>query len=58
MIEYPRLRDLPKEEREAFDKWLTGQTMPICDDSEPRALWDWYYPWDYSKWKAGRQTDD
>lgn len=53
MTAYPRIRDLPDAERAPFKKWLRGQTMPICDDAEPEAEWDWYYPWDYKRWKAG-----
>lgn len=57
---YPRLRDLPVAEREPFCRWLMGKTpgslghtMPICDPTEPREQWDWYYPWDYAAWRAG-----
>jgi hypothetical protein len=56
--EYPRIRDLPEEEQEPFSNWMTGQTMPICDTSLPQSEWDWYYPWDYETWKAGRPPLD
>lgn len=48
---WPRLRDLPVEEREAFDKWLLGQTCPFLEGVH-REEQDGYYPWDYARWKA------
>ena len=50
---YPRLRDLPPDEREAFARWLRGHTRPVDDPSAPQDQWDWYYPWDYAAWRAG-----
>ena len=52
---FPRLRDLPPTEREAFREWLArgGHTLPVCDTAEPRETRDWYYPWDYAAWIAG-----
>ena len=51
---FPRLRDLPIAEREAFRAWLLrGHTTPACDPTEPQDEWDWYYPWDYAAWLAG-----
>lgn len=29
-MDYPRVKDLPEEERASFDKWLGGQTRPMC----------------------------
>lgn len=53
-MKYPRIRDLPEEEREAFSEWLAGQTMPLEEEYEtiPQEEWDWYYRWDYERWKA------
>jgi hypothetical protein len=50
---YPRIRNLPKEEQEGFREWLRGQTLPLCDETAPMSEWDWYYPWDYERWKRG-----
>lgn len=49
---WPRLRDLAEEERESFEKWLRGQTVPWIDGL-PRDEQDAFYPWDYETWKAG-----
>jgi len=57
-MKFPRLRDLPELERELFKKYLHGQTMPICDDTAPQSEWDWYYPWDYDRWKSGKAIWD
>lgn len=54
----PRIRDLPVEEREPFKAWLTHQTRPIADETLPRSEWDWYYPWDYARWKQGLPVID
>lgn len=53
MMDYPRIRDLPKEEQEPFSDWLGGQTCPVGDTKTPMSEWDWYYPWDYERWKKG-----
>lgn len=57
-MKYPRLRDLPEGERELYKSWLTGQTRPICNETEAESEWDWYYPWDYERWKAGLPVID
>jgi hypothetical protein len=57
-MSYPRVRDLPEKEQEPFNKWLYGQTCPVEDDTLPREEWDWYYPWDYTTWKAGNPPLD
>ena len=44
---WPRIRDLPEEEREPFRQFLVGQTCPSIDDP----IQDAYYPWDYDNWK-------
>lgn len=53
-VEFPRIKDLPVEEQELFKEWLTGQTMPLADNYKeiPQEEWDWYYPWDYQRWKT------
>jgi len=43
---WPRTKDLPENERAAFEKALNGQTRPMEHE-------DSYYPWDYDRWKAG-----
>ena len=50
-MQYPRMKDLPEAEREEFAKWLFGRTRPVNDETEPLEQWDWYYPWDYERWK-------
>jgi hypothetical protein len=47
---WPRVRDLPENERQMFTEWLVGQTRPVVpevSDSDQDA----YYPWDYDSWK-------
>jgi len=48
---WPRVRDLPKSEQQAFSEWLAGQTRPLIDDL-PMEEQDAYYQWDYDRWKA------
>lgn len=55
--EFPRLRDLPEKERMPFAKELYGQTCPLVDGL-PMGDQDFYYPWDYSRWKAGLPVID
>ena len=50
--EWPRIRDLPEEERKPFYDWLYGQTRPLMDNV-PMDEQDAYYSWDYERWKAG-----
>ena len=38
--DWPRITDLPEEEREPFSKWLMGQTVPLNDD-DPRVEQDY-----------------
>ncbi len=52
MTKWPRIKDLPKEEREPFQKWLNGQTRPWLD-GVPSKKQDGYYQWDYERWKEG-----
>lgn len=54
---WPRLRDLPEPERAAFRKALGGQTVPWVD-GVPQEDQDFFYPWDYERWKAGRPPLD
>lgn len=49
-IPYPRIRNLPEDEREAFSKWLWGQTRPLIEGAEEQDQ-DFYYEWDYQRWK-------
>ena len=65
LLEYPsftahRMSDIRAEIGEGrfrqFDKWMNGQTMPICEDgrADPLGL---VYSWDYKRWHdslAGR----
>ena len=55
--DYQRIRDLPEEEREPFEKWMRGQTCPYVD-TEPIEEQDFFYPWDYDRWKQGLPVDD
>lgn len=48
---FPRLRDLPEEEREPFWQWLMGQTRPMVGGL-PVEEQDFYYGDDYLKWKS------
>ena len=47
---WPRIRDLPEVERDPFDKFLRGQTIPLLE-GVPMSEQDGYYPWDYDNWK-------
>lgn len=51
--DWPLIEDLPKDEQEAFSKWLTGQTVPINQDGTIG-----YFPHDYERWKAGLPVID
>lgn len=50
-VVWPRIRDLPEEERVPFAQWLVGQTVPYLEN-EPQSEQDAYYPWDYEAWKT------
>ena len=50
MPEWPRIRDLSKQEQEPFSKFLHGQTVPWVPGLEGKDQ-DFYYPWDYENWK-------
>lgn len=54
---WPRINDLPEEERIPFEDWLRGQTRPLLDNT-PWEEQDTYYPWDYDRWKAGLPVID
>jgi hypothetical protein len=47
---FPRLRDLPEEERKRFSAWLRGSACPWIEGL-PREEQDAYYPWDLDRWK-------
>ncbi|MHC1699309.1 MAG: hypothetical protein AB9919_14835 [Geobacteraceae bacterium] len=53
---WPRLKDLPPYERDAFDEWLKGRTVPAIEGLPPEEQ-DAYYPWDYALWKNCRTRD-
>ena len=55
---WPRVGDLPENERLPFSLWLNGQTRPVGDTSVPQDQGDWYYSWDYERWKAGLPVID
>jgi len=57
MDEWPRMRDLPEVERESFREWLYGQTCPLVEGVQMEEQ-DFYYPWDYNRWKAGLPVID
>lgn len=48
--QWPRIRDLPEDEREPFSEWLIGQTCPDIEGA-PLAEQDGYYRHDYESWK-------
>lgn len=50
MNEFPRIRDLPENERKPFNDFLRGQTRPWIDGEDENNQ-DAYYPWDYKEWK-------
>ena len=55
-FQWPRLRDLPEEDREPFWQWLAGQTRPWLD-GVAMSEQDAYYRRDYARWvKYGRPT--
>lgn len=45
---YPKIRDLPEEERSLFTEWMTGQTRPHLPGE---GIQDGYYPQDYDRWQ-------
>jgi hypothetical protein len=47
---WPRIKDLPAEEREEFQTYLSGQTCPLIAGL-PLEDQDGYYPWDYDRFK-------
>ncbi len=47
---WPRVRELPEAEREAFTRELRGQTRPLVAGVKD-ADQDFFYPWDYLDWK-------
>ena len=50
---YPRVRDLPRDEQDAFKGWLRDQTRPLID-GEPMEEQDAYYEEDYDRWNDYR----
>lgn len=56
-MNWPRIRDLPEEERVQFIHWLLSQTRPWLD-GVPEDEQDGYYQCDYERWKAGLPVID
>ena len=54
---WPRIRDLPEEEREPFRAWLGGQTVPVIE-GVPDEEQDGFYWGDYEIWKEGLPVID
>ena len=52
---YPRIRDLPKEEREPFEKSLYGQTCPCIPGIDMKDQ-DSFYMHDYEQWKRRQNS--
>lgn len=48
---WPRIKDLPEEERAPFRQWLSGQTCPLITNLSYEEQ-DAYYETDYRYWKA------
>lgn len=48
---WPKIRDLPEDEKIPFSHWLTGKTVPIIN-GPPDTEQDAFYPWDYKMWKS------
>ena len=55
--DWPRIRDLPIHEQVPFWTHLHGQTRPLVQGL-PHEEQDFYYPWDYDDWKAGKPVTD
>jgi len=47
---WPRIKDLPQQEQEAFKQFLIGQTCPFIEGLSNEEQ-DGYYPWDYDNFK-------
>ena len=47
---WPRIRDLPAHERDAFAAYLANQTRPVID-GVPDDQQDGYYAHDYERWR-------
>ena len=58
-MNWPRVKDLPEQDREPFTRWLDdyGQTRPLID-GVPMEQQDGYYEWDYGRWKERRPVVD
>lgn len=54
---WPRIKDLPIEQREPFRHWLRGQTCPLIK-GVPMSEQDAYYSWDYDGFIAGLPVID
>lgn len=55
-LDWPRISDLPAEERLAFEEWLGGKTRPWLEGVMP-AEQDGYYSHDYKAWKRGEEAE-
>lgn len=54
---WPRIRDLPEHEQQAFKVYLIGQTRPFVEGL-PQDEQDFFYVCDYRRWKAGLPVVD
>jgi hypothetical protein len=55
--DWPRIRELPVHEQVPFWTLLHGQTRPLVEGL-PFEEQDFFYPWDYDSWKAGKPNTD
>lgn len=49
-MNYPLIENLPVEEQEEFEKYLSHMSRPINDDHSRG-----YFPWDYVRWKQSKK---
>jgi hypothetical protein len=54
---WPRIKDLPIDQQEPFNAWLSGQTCPFIEGVKI-ADQDAYYPWDYDRFARGLAVVD
>lgn len=56
-FQWPRLRDLPESERQAFTNWICEQTRPIEPSlPETEEYQDFYFRHDYYRWRETRES--
>lgn len=54
---WPRIRNLPSEDKAAFSEWMHGQTRPWIE-GETEEDQDGYCSHDYDRWKQGKPIID